>query len=161
MRKFYKHTYKVVVLSESPDEDDLYDLADNVNEGPDCLHTWELSETKELTSKEAADALYDAGSEPGFFMLDDEGNSMNEPTEPTEPTYRINVLEISGDDGLVTSLRSFPDSIVGQEDAEKLFLEIIKETTDVNVETLKSVLIDRGYCDIPGGGSVQLVRSTQ
>lgn len=71
----------------------------------------------------------------------------------------INVLEISGDDGLVTSLRSFPDTISGQEAAEKLFLKII----DVIVVSheLRSELIDRGYCDLPGGASVQLVRSTE
>ena len=74
MRKFYKHTYKIVILSESPDEDDLDNIADNVNEGPDCLHTWERLQVEELTGKETADALSDAGSEPGFFMLDDQGN---------------------------------------------------------------------------------------
>jgi hypothetical protein len=73
----------------------------------------------------------------------------------------INVIEISGDDGLITSLRSFPDTISGQEDAEKLFLQIIKETTDVDVEALKGELIDRGWCDVPGGATVQLVTSTQ
>jgi ABC-type protease/lipase transport system fused ATPase/permease subunit len=33
------------------------------------------SEPEKLSGKEMADALYAAGSEPAFFMLDDEGNS--------------------------------------------------------------------------------------
>jgi hypothetical protein len=73
----------------------------------------------------------------------------------------VNVTEISGDDGLITSLRSFPDNKEGNAAAEKLFLEIIAETTDVDVVEMGPELLDNGYCDVPGGGTVQLVHSTE
>lgn len=73
-KKYYRQTYRIVVLSESPAEDELDNIARSVNDGPDCLHTFELEKTEEMTGKEAVDALIDAGSEPGFFRLDEDGN---------------------------------------------------------------------------------------
>ena len=73
-RRFYRHTYEVVVLSESPDHDTIYTIAGNVDGGPDCLARFSHVKEEELSGKEAAAALYAAGSEPGFFDLDEEGN---------------------------------------------------------------------------------------
>lgn len=73
-KRFYRHTYQVVVLSESPDHAELASLPGQVEDGPDCLVSFDHVKEEELTGKEAADALYEAGSEPGFFNLDEDGN---------------------------------------------------------------------------------------
>jgi hypothetical protein len=70
MRKnFYKHTYTVVVLSEDKEECGLDYLASSVNTGPDCLFSYGITKTEKLSKKQAADALYEAGSDPAFFGI--------------------------------------------------------------------------------------------
>lgn len=72
--KFYKTTFTVTVLSEEPIQDmDIADLPRGYTEGDLVLHSVKAKETK-LTGKQAADLLYDAGSQPGFFNLDDKGD---------------------------------------------------------------------------------------
>jgi hypothetical protein len=72
-RKFYKTTFKFVVLSESPTEGwTIADMIEACDSGP-CVGDTEECETVVLTGKEMADALYTARSEPGFFELDDDG----------------------------------------------------------------------------------------
>lgn len=72
MKKLYKHTYTTVVLSESPDSDTLHGIPYSVDEGPDCLSSFSLTNTQELTGEDAIDAIYSAGSEPSFFGFDEE-----------------------------------------------------------------------------------------
>ncbi len=76
MSKFYKHTYKVVVLSEDihPDEYSLDRMAWNTTYGNDCLHTFSHSSVEALDKDQMSDMLIDAGSEPEFFGIgvDDE-----------------------------------------------------------------------------------------
>lgn len=75
-KKYYRQTYTVVVLTEDPTEASLDQLPESVNGGDDCLQSFEMTSMEELTGKQAADALYASGSEPGFFQLDDEGNPL-------------------------------------------------------------------------------------
>jgi hypothetical protein len=78
VRKFYRKVYQVVVLSEDEADDRLETIPYNVTDGPDCLHSFECVESKEMTGREMADALHDAGSEPVFFGLDDDGSEVSE-----------------------------------------------------------------------------------
>jgi hypothetical protein len=78
MKTFYKHTYTIVVLSQEKDEDDLDSISYNVNEGEDCLYSWDRTSIEPLTPKQAAEALNDAGSAPEFFSLDNDGNSIED-----------------------------------------------------------------------------------
>ena len=74
MSKFYKHTYKVVVLSEHVHPDELDNIAWNITHGDDCLHTFSHSSVEELDKDQMSDMLIDAGSDPEFFGIgvDDE-----------------------------------------------------------------------------------------
>lgn len=76
MDKFYKHTYTVTVLSESPVQSDLEDLNYDVTHGEDNLYNLD-HEVMELTAQEAAKMLIESGSDAEFFGLDEAGNSVN------------------------------------------------------------------------------------
>ena len=56
----------------TPDWDDLGALNYDITDGH-CVGGFEITEEKELTGKEAADALIALGSDPGFFQLNDAG----------------------------------------------------------------------------------------
>lgn len=71
---FYKNTYEMVVLSESSDETTIEDLDHSVTYGQDCLHSYGLKASEVVTGKEMVRLLHEAGSEPGFFQLDEDGN---------------------------------------------------------------------------------------
>ena len=76
--KFYRHTFTYVLLSDQPIDGyvslgSLESLAMS-----DCVGYFAKSESEEITPKQAADALYDAGSEPAFFQLDDDGKHLDE-----------------------------------------------------------------------------------
>lgn len=75
---FYKTTFTYTVLSDSPLEGDmsLASIAEACDTG-DCVGKFDGDWNVEtLTGQQAADALYEAGSEPGFFQLDDDGNPL-------------------------------------------------------------------------------------
>jgi hypothetical protein len=74
-RKFYRTTFIYEVLSEDEPVDNCLDLGTlrEVTHYGDCVGRFGETRVNELTGKEAADALYEFGSEPGFFLLDDEG----------------------------------------------------------------------------------------
>lgn len=73
-RKFHETIIEVRVLSEEPFVlGSLEDMAFAIRDG-DCVGSVEEKGRRELDGKQAADALYDVGSEPGFFMLDDGGD---------------------------------------------------------------------------------------
>lgn len=76
-RKFYKTIFTVEVLSEDfPVKDlSLKELAEETVHGDYSAQT-EITKTEQLTGKEAADALVAQGSDPEFFMLDEEGNDV-------------------------------------------------------------------------------------
>lgn len=78
MNKYYRKEYRAVVLSESPDDDRLESLDFNVTIGDDCLHSFECVNTDELDGMQIAKLLYDAGSDPGFFGLNDDGEKVNQ-----------------------------------------------------------------------------------
>jgi hypothetical protein len=77
MNKYYQTTFTVVVLSQEPLGDPTLSQLEEATMDGDCvMQSIESKETK-LTSKQVVKALYDAGSEPGFFGLDDKGNEID------------------------------------------------------------------------------------
>ena len=84
-KKFFLNKFTIVVLSEdAPLEfDDLADIDYEIDQG-DCVGGELEVEVTQLTSKEAADKLYELGSEPGFFQLDDNGKDLNDQFDSAE-----------------------------------------------------------------------------
>lgn len=76
--KFWKTTLVVEVLSEReiPDHMSLSDIAIEMDVGDFVGRVKDVSD-EEVTGQEMANLLYDFGSDPGFFMLNDNG----EPTD--------------------------------------------------------------------------------
>ena len=79
-RKFYRTSVTFIVLSEEPipawmDMGAIVTECENgeyvANYNIDTPDNQEV-----LTPKQMADALYEAGSDPGFFRLDDNGNEI-------------------------------------------------------------------------------------
>jgi hypothetical protein len=72
-RKFFKATYTVVILSEDADcaDFELRDLDYHVTEGDCVLRNYD-SKRDQLTDVEMANELYEAGSDPGFFQLNED-----------------------------------------------------------------------------------------
>jgi len=73
-RKFYRQVFTVEVLSEEPigPDIDMADLAWEIKEG-DSSGNFKMTKSEVLDGKQVADALAEQGSEPGFFMLDENG----------------------------------------------------------------------------------------
>lgn len=77
-RKFYRTTFKVVVLSEDRSTENLGLLAiSQATDDGDCVGDLSVDTIEELTGPDAATALHELGSEPGFFMLDNDGNDVD------------------------------------------------------------------------------------
>ena len=78
-QKFYKTIFTFEVLSEKrlPGDLDLVDINQMTYDG-NCVGRFGETRVIRLSGKEAADALYEFGSEPGFFQLDDDGNEEEE-----------------------------------------------------------------------------------
>ena len=73
-RKFYKNVITLEILSQEPIPEgmELGNIINECMEGGYSMRTTEHTET-ELSGKEAADALLDQGSDPGFFRLNPDG----------------------------------------------------------------------------------------
>lgn len=72
-RKFYKKTFKVTVLSENDYTfGDINALAYSITEGDNVGEIEEIS-SKELGAKQIVKELNNLGSQPEFFMLNDNG----------------------------------------------------------------------------------------
>lgn len=73
MRKYFLTTYTIKVLSEDYPVEDLTpaEVAEAIDTG-NCVGLTEASSV-EIDGKRAATLLTEFGSEPGYFMLDDEG----------------------------------------------------------------------------------------
>lgn len=76
----------------------------------------------------------------------------------------VNVVEIS-DDGTLMSLKSFPDTVEGHLAAQAHFITLAKEITNATEEDITSCFDGSDnygdcYLNVPGGGMVQLFRST-
>jgi hypothetical protein len=75
---FRKSTVTLTVLSQASIEGwELGTVLRECEEG-DCVLASTGFNEQPLTGKEMADALYDAASDPGFFRLDDDGNTVDE-----------------------------------------------------------------------------------
>jgi hypothetical protein len=77
-RKFYKTTFKFTILTEDEPVGDVSPTqADYLcTEGPG-VGEFEKEKEEELTPKQAADALTQMRSEPGFFQLDENGEEID------------------------------------------------------------------------------------
>ena len=81
-RRFYRTVLTITVLSETPIPGDM-DLSDILNEADEGSYMAGGKELHQFTlsAKEAVNWLYDFGSEPIFFKLDDDGNDIEEDDE--------------------------------------------------------------------------------
>ena len=78
-RKFFKTVVKFTVLSEEPIPDglSLENIANQCMTGDWSMGNASQKET-ELNGKQAARALLNQGSDPGFFSLTEKGEDANE-----------------------------------------------------------------------------------
>ncbi len=78
MSKFHKTTIVVTILSEGPyDPESLGSVADDISFG-DCSGVWTVTSSEELTRKEAAKALLAQGSDPEFFGIAEDDESLDD-----------------------------------------------------------------------------------
>jgi len=88
MRKFFKTILTFAVLSEEESVstgslNDIMNVVQECDEGA-YVGTMLKEEAVELAPKEAAEALVEFGSEPGFFQLDGSGRDLDEEDEEDE-----------------------------------------------------------------------------
>jgi len=78
-KKIYKSVLKVEILSEEPINNPcLGDIGWQITNGDwSGAQEWDAHNV-ELVGKEAADATLHQGSDPEFFMMDEEGNEIEE-----------------------------------------------------------------------------------
>lgn len=70
----------------------------------------------------------------------------------------INVIQINGDDGLVSSLVTWPHDAAGLSAAEAHFRVVCKESTELtNCQIAECV--EKGFAEVPGGAIVQIITS--
>lgn len=75
MRKFYRTVVQVEVLSEEPYlEDDLETIVDDIVIGDCSGKSVDVVRNEVVDGKQMAALLRAQGSDPGFFMIDDDGN---------------------------------------------------------------------------------------
>lgn len=79
MRKFYKTTYTVTVLSEDNPPSKGMDLRDVLTECETGGWSGNITghSVVDLSGLEAANELRRQGSDPGFFDLDDDGSDLS------------------------------------------------------------------------------------
>ena len=84
-RKFYRTVLTVEILSETPyNETDLAQVAVDIDEGEQVGKVSVSSSNEEMTGKVCAVLLKDAGSDPSFFMLDNNGNDVFDDEESND-----------------------------------------------------------------------------
>jgi hypothetical protein len=78
-RIFYRTTISIDVLSEEPLPDglSLTEIDYAITDGP-CVGGAMRAEQRIVTAREAADALHEFGSDPSFFQLTDDGQTIEE-----------------------------------------------------------------------------------
>lgn len=77
-RKFHKTIITIEVLSEEPyDQTDLNEVAYDITEGHHS-GVVKITSKEEMTGKQAADELKKQGSDTEFFMLDENGNDIED-----------------------------------------------------------------------------------
>lgn len=77
-RKFYKTIITIEVLSEKPyDQTNLSEISYDVAEGA-CSGMVRVTSKEELTGKQVAEALKEQGSDTEFFLLDENGDDVEE-----------------------------------------------------------------------------------
>ena len=73
-RKFYRTVVEIEILSEEPySNENLSQIAYDITEG-DCSGAYGVVNSETVDGKTMAEMLLNQGSDPGFFMLDEEGN---------------------------------------------------------------------------------------
>ena len=80
-RHFYRTVIEVEVLSEDPvDFGDLAGVHAAITDG-ECVGAWKVLKQGNVNPKQMVRLLKKAGSEPGFFQLNDEGEDVDESGE--------------------------------------------------------------------------------
>lgn len=76
-RKFHRYTITMTIMVDGEINSSLTpdDIWAEAMEG-EYVGAWYTSNDEILTPQEMADALYEAGSEPGFFQMNDDGTDM-------------------------------------------------------------------------------------
>lgn len=83
-RKFHRTVVEIVILSEEPwVSEDLEEIAEATDTG-DCVGKVKIVKSDEVGGPAMARYLSEAGSEPAFFGLDDEGNHQNDFSDDEE-----------------------------------------------------------------------------
>lgn len=74
--QYFRTVIEVEILSEDePWNGELVDLAYNINDGG-CSGRVRIKLSNEVTPKRMAQLLQSQGSDPGFFSLDENGNTV-------------------------------------------------------------------------------------
>lgn len=75
---YYETIFTFKVYSDRPINPDM-ELGDIVSEcvDGDMVGSTEVREERQITSQQMAQKLYEVGSDPGFFELDDDGNRID------------------------------------------------------------------------------------
>lgn len=76
-RKFYRTTITVTILSEEPYQyDNLLMVHNDITNG-DCSGVHDITNSEELTAKQAVKALQKQASDPEFFGLTEDGEDLS------------------------------------------------------------------------------------
>jgi hypothetical protein len=75
-QKFHETTITIKILSDRPIHNlDLQEIIEESDSG-DLVLSVKSRKSKNVSAKTTAKKLYEYGSEPGFFQLDDDGNEV-------------------------------------------------------------------------------------
>lgn len=74
-RSIYKTVVSFIVLSDEPIEDVPLDQIIYETEEGQWVKYNEDMKSKQIKGNKAVKAIYESGSEPGFFFMDDKGNN--------------------------------------------------------------------------------------
>ncbi len=73
-KKFYRYTYKMVILTDKKYYPcSLEQIGHDIDRG-DYVGSWDKEKVEVLTPAEMAEALFEIGSEPEFFGLEENDN---------------------------------------------------------------------------------------
>lgn len=81
-RKFYRTIVQIEILSETPySSTDLEKINDDITNGAQVGAVTVEVDSEEMNATTCVKKLKEVGSEPGFFMLDEKGNDLEDEGE--------------------------------------------------------------------------------
>lgn len=126
-RKFFKTTYTVEVLSEDTPASgiELRQLDYNITDG-DCVGTCKDDGGVALTEKEMAAALYEAGSTPDFFQIENGENNPDAVNEPEKSKKGIDWASLRGARDELSGMANDDDRLTSEIKIIKKAIALIK-----------------------------------